>query len=90
MPFSQSACHITPDFKQWPDQAQTRLCKAGQEREVGLQELEGAVLLPQLRKGTLGRSLLGVLGVAVARKQALRDVQAPLLGLPPGPRLARR
>ncbi len=57
---------------------------------MGVKKLGGAVLLPELRKGALGGGLLGVLGVTVAREEALRNVQRPLLRLPPWPRLARR
>ena len=54
---------------------------------MGLQELRGAVLLPELGKGALGGAGVGELGVAVALEQPVADVQHPLLGLPPGPRL---
>lgn len=57
---------------------------AGHDLHVGFQELEAALLAEHGDEDAVGPTA-GGLGVPVTSKEAVGDVQHPLLGLPPGP-----
>ena len=59
----------------------------GQDADVGAQHLAGVGGLEALGECAVGR-VAALLGHAVAAEQAVADAEGPLLGLPPGPRLA--